>query len=103
MLSMVCGVMQMDNDVLLNHVDVSDIPETYQPVVSLIGLDNFLKLCRYAMGDELYFPMQKSILCSTRNRLILQEYNGYNFEELSRKYNLTVKQIKNILKGSNSP
>jgi len=48
----------MDNDELLKDVDVSDIPETYQPVVSLIGLDNFLKLCRYAMGDELYFPMQ---------------------------------------------
>lgn len=43
----------MDNDVLLKHVDVSDIPETYQPVVDLIGLDNFLKLCRYAMGLSL--------------------------------------------------
>lgn len=95
--------MQMDDNELLKNVHISDISETYHPVISLIGLDNFLKLCQYAMGDELYFPMQKSILCGTRNRLILQEYNGYNFEELSRKYNLTVKQIKNILKGSNSP
>lgn len=95
--------MQMDDNELLKNVHVSDISETYQPVISLIGLDNFLKLCQYAMGDELYFPMQKSILCGTGNRLILQEYNGSNFEELSRKYNLTVKQIKNILKGSNLP
>lgn len=92
----------MDDNELLKNVHVSDIPETYQPVISLIGLDNFLKLCQYAMGDELYFPMHKSVLCSTRNRLILQEYNGYNLGELSKKYNLTVKQIKNILKGSNS-
>lgn len=103
MLSMVCGVMQMDNDELLKHVDVSDIAETYQPVVSLIGLDNFLKLCRYAMGDELYFPMQESVLRNARNRLIIQEYNGHNLAELSRKYNLTAKHISNIVKCSNPP
>lgn len=91
----------MDNDVLLKHVDVSDIPETYQPVVDLIGLDNFLKLCRYAMGDELYFPMQESILRNARNRFIMQEYNGNNLPELSQKYGLTRKCIRNIVKGSN--
>lgn len=101
MLNMVCGVMQMDNDELLNHVDVSDIPETYQPVVSLIGLDNFLKLCRYAVGDELYFPMQDSVLRNTRKRLIIQEYNGCNLSELSHKYDLTPSCIRNIVKGSN--
>lgn len=91
----------MNNDELLKHVDVSDIPETYQPVVSLIGLDNFLKLCRYAVGNELYFPMQESVLRNTRKRLIIQEYNGYNLLELSRKYELTPSRIRNIVKGSN--
>lgn len=91
----------MDNNEILRNVDVSDIPETYQPVVSLIGLDNFLKLCRYAMGDELYFPMQESILRNARNRLIIQEYNGNNLQELSKKYGLTRNHIRNIVKGSN--
>lgn len=91
----------MDNNEILRNVDVSDIPETYQPVVSLIGLDNFLKLCRYAMGDELYFPMQESILRNARNRLIIQEYNGNNLQELSKKYGLTRNYIRNIVKGSN--
>ncbi len=99
---MVCGVMQMDNDELLKHVDVYDVPETYQPVVGLIGLDNFLKLCRYAVGDELYFPMQESVLRNTRKRLIIQEYNGCNLSELSRKYDLTPSRVRNIVKGSNS-
>lgn len=90
--------MQMDSNMFLKNVDVSDIPESYRPIVSLIGLDNFLKMCRYAMGDEIYFPMQESILRNTRNRLILQEYNGYNLAELSRKYSLTAKHISNIIK-----
>lgn len=96
-------MIQMDNNVLLKSVDVSDIPENYQPIVSLIGMDNFLKMCQYAMGDEIYFPMQESILRNARNRLIIQEYNGHNLAELSQKYSLTAKQINNIVKGSNLP
>lgn len=92
----------MDNNELLKDMNVSDVPATYQPVVSLIGLDNFLKLCRYAMGDELYSPTQKNMLRLVRNRLIVQEYNGKNLKELSKKYNLTTKQIGHIVKGSNS-
>lgn len=91
----------MNNDELLKLVDVSDIPETYQPVVSLIGLENFLKMCSYAVGDEIYFPMQESILRNTRKRLIIQEYNGCNLSELSRKYSLTQSRIRKIVKGSN--
>lgn len=88
----------MDNN-LLEFVVETDIPESYQPVVSLIGMENFLKLCRYAMGDELYFPMQESVLRNTRKRLIIQEYTGDNVIELSRKYNLTQTRVRGIIKG----
>lgn len=95
--------MRTDANKLLSQVDISDIPETYQPVVSLIGLDNFLKMCQYAMEDEIYFPMQESILRNARNRLIIQEYNGHNLAELSKKYNLTAKYIRSLVKSSNPP
>lgn len=88
----------MDNN-LLEFVVETDIPESYQPVVSLIGMENFLKLCRYAMGDELYFPMQESVLRNTRKHLITQEYTGDNVIELSRKYNLTQTRVRGIIKG----
>lgn len=50
------------------------------------------------MGDELYFPMQESILRNTRKRLITQEYTGDNVIELSRKYNLTQTRVRGIIK-----
>ncbi len=87
----------MDSNNLLKDVEISDIPEAYHPIVSLIGLDNFLKMCEYSMGDEIYFPMRETIFRKARNRLIIQEYNGYNHAELAKKYNLTSKQIKNIV------
>lgn len=88
-------------EMLLENVQKSDIPENYEHIVSLIGLDNFIKICQYAMGDELYFPTPESILRETRNRLILQEYDGYNMAGLSRKYGITKATVKNIVKGSN--
>ena len=33
-----------------------------------------------------------------RNRRIKKEFNGYNSKELADKYNLTIKQIQNIMK-----
>ena len=83
------------------HTNINDVPEKYKPIIDLIGLDNFIKLCMFANGDELYFPMYDSILRNTRKRLILQEYNGYNMSELSKKYNLSYSQIRTIIKSQN--
>lgn len=92
----------IDYNEIIHLAEEKDIPAAYQPVITLIGLDNFLKLCGYAMGDEIYFPTLEGALKATRNRLVLQEYNGHNARELSKKFNLTRMQINNIVKGSNS-
>ena len=81
------------------YVLPSDIPETYQPIVSMIGVDALIKLCQYSMGNEIYFPMAETILRKTRNRMMIQEYTGYNIKDLSKKYGLTIKQVQNIIKS----
>ena len=83
---------------LRSHVLPSDIPETYQPVVTLIGVDALIELCLYCRGDMIYFPKADTIFKKTRNRMIRQEYDGYNLRELSRRYDLTIRQIKNIVR-----
>lgn len=44
------------------------------------------------------FPKTENIIAPARNRRIKKEWNGYNSKELAEKYNLTTKQIGNILK-----
>lgn len=90
----------MKNKEMFQYLTADDVPDQYQHIVELIGLDAFMKLCEYSCGDEIYFPMPDTILKVTRNRMILKEYNGYNTKELSTKYNLTLHQVKNITKGS---
>ncbi len=83
---------------LIKETTLEDISESYREVVEIIGIDKFIELSAYARGDELYFPKVENIIAPARNRRIKKEWNGYNTKELADKYNLTTKQIGNILK-----
>ena len=83
---------------LIRETTLDDISEDYRPVVDIIGVDKFIELSDYAKGDELYFPKLENIIAPARNRHIKKEWNGYNLKELADTYNLTTKQIGNILK-----
>lgn len=83
---------------LIADTTIDDISENYRPVVEIIGIQKFIELSDYAKGDELYFPKTENIIAPARNRHIKAEWNGYNIKELADKYNLTIKQIGNILK-----
>ena len=83
---------------LIEETTLEDISESYRPVVDIIGIEKFIELSEYAKGDEIYFPKTENIIAPARNRRIKKEWNGYNSKELAEKYNLTTKQIGNILK-----
>lgn len=83
---------------LISETTIDDIGERYRDVVELIGIRNFILLSNYSRGDELYFPKVENVVAPARNRRIKKEYNGYNMKELADRYNLTVKQIGNVLK-----
>ena len=84
---------------LIAETTLEDIAENYRPVVEIIGIEKFIELSDYAKGDELYFPKVENVIAPARNRRIKKEWDGYNSKELAEKYNLTLKQIGNILKG----
>lgn len=83
---------------LINDTRVEDIAERYQEIVRIVGIRKFVELSNYARGDEIYFPKVENIVSPARNRRIKKEFNGSNDKILADKYNLTIKQIWNILK-----
>ena len=83
---------------LIEDTTIEDIGERYREIVDLIGIRKFILLSNYARGDELYFPKVENVVSPARNRRIKREYNGYNSKELADKYNLTIKQIQNVVK-----
>ena len=83
---------------LIDETRMEDIAERYQEIAKIVGVQKFVELSNYARGDEIYFPKVENVVSPARNRRIKKEFNGSNNKEVADKYNLTVKQIGNILK-----
>ncbi len=75
-----------------------DLHPTYQGLVKLIGLENTLKIVKEFGGGEIYFPTIREQSKAARNRKICAEYKIHNGRKLASKYDLSHKQIKNIVK-----
>lgn len=63
-----------------------------------IGADNLLKLAVLVGGSTFYMPQAESILRPLRDQKIKEEYNGYNDAELARKYGVTPRHVREIVR-----
>jgi Mor family transcriptional regulator len=73
-----------------------DIPELYSLIMSEIGIENTIKLAKLLGGQHVYFNKFDTVERPIRNKKIRDEFNGYNFKALAKKYNLTEVTIRNI-------
>ena len=73
-----------------------DIPELYSLLISEIGIENTLKVAKLIGGQHVYFNKFETVERPIRNKNIRDEFNGYNFKALAKKYNLTEVTIRNI-------
>lgn len=82
----------------MNELPVEQFPEPYQTMAREIGVRNTIKLARHFAGMGMYFPKLDDALAVVRNKRIKEEFNGSNYKDLARKYNLTERWIYEILK-----
>lgn len=66
-------------------------------IADAIGIEAFVLLARRCGGSSIYIPKLKSVERPDRNKKIRQEFNGYNFNELAVKYDLTETTIRTIV------
>lgn len=86
---------------LLNEISENDIAylnEECRQLIELVGLDAFKKLVREHNGRSIYIPQRRSIELSLRNKKIIQEFDGGNYKELARKYDVTETWMRKIIK-----
>lgn len=74
--------------------------EMNQTIAAEIGVQNFLKLVKIAGGRALYLPVYDNVIRPLRDRQIKKEYNGYNEQEIARKYGITERRVMQICGGS---
>ena len=74
---------------LLNHLQLDDLKGETHELAETIGMDAFRRLVDvYGGTGRVYIPQADTLLIPIRDRLIREEYNGYNVYELCKKWDL---------------
>lgn len=79
-------------------IEMGDLTEDYQEVARIIGLENAIELSRKMGGEQIHIPMLHRVLGGAKYRLILKEFNGFNFRALAHKYGYTERWIREVVK-----
>ncbi len=85
---------------LLEEVTINDLPEDWQFLAELCGLENVIKIITNFRGDNLYIPV-KTLTINIRNKYIAKHFNGENAKELATKFGITIRAIYKIAKKNN--
>lgn len=83
------------------NITLSDIPEAYQDIASMMGIDNFIEFCFLYGGANIYFPTVKTLKNHFRNDEILELYKGgMSIPEIARQHNISSNYVRYIVKKS---
>ncbi len=64
-----------------------------------VGLEAYKKLVVNYGGMHVYICKSETVLRELRNTEICNEFNGFNYRELAKKYNLSEKTVREIVSG----
>lgn len=81
----------------LDYVQYEDLDENDKELADCIGLENFKNLVRTFGGSSINIKISKNMGLNYRNKQIISEFNGGNYKQLARKYNLSYDSIYRII------
>ena len=82
---------------LLDELTLDDLDEEQRDLAELVGIEAYKRLINTYAGSFLYISKPDTLTVKVRNRKIIEEFNGYNYYSLARKYNLTERYIRKIV------
>ncbi|MCB2225718.1 MAG: hypothetical protein KQH53_03490 [Desulfarculaceae bacterium] len=82
----------------MRQVEAEQLPEVYQEIVGVIGLEPTLQLAQVFAGNSVYFPKLDRALIELRNRMIRAEFDGANTRALARRWGLSSRHVRHILR-----
>ncbi|HIJ95799.1 MAG TPA: hypothetical protein HPP94_08710 [Desulfuromonadales bacterium] len=91
-----------DHAKYLNYLQVDELPEHYQVVISVIGIDATVKLAEAFPGVPLYFKQVHHLLYPAKRAYILAYFSGANQRRLALDTGLTLKTVYKIIKDDHN-
>ena len=84
----------------IKDCSIKVIPDNYKELSELIGIENLLKLADNYGGTMVYIPLRYRITRLERDTRIRKEFNGGNYRELARKYNVCESTIRTVVNSN---
>lgn len=82
----------------MKEIYLDSLSEEMILLLEMVGLATFLDICNHFEGESIYFPKLKTYEINNRNKEIIEEYrNGKSINNLSNKYNISIRQLKRII------
>lgn len=79
-------------------ITIDDLSEPYYTIAQELGIEVAFAIAKLFGGAQIYFPtLEKHCNIKLRDSII-EEFDGYNFRELSQKYGYTERWIREIVK-----
>lgn len=80
----------------MKELVMEDLPEPYLSIAERFGRETALGLMEMFQGSQIYFPKLETVVTDRKKELLLEEFDGYNFKELSQKYGYSERWVRKI-------
>lgn len=91
----------MDKQVLRQAAErhPESILQPYDALMGLEGFDAIYAICENLSGATIYVPSARKIFAECLAKEAAQEFNGYNYDTLAKKYGFSCRHLRRMLSG----
>jgi Uncharacterized conserved protein len=82
---------------LMDNLTLEDLKEEQKVLAEIIGLESYKAIVHHFGGNSIYIHKADTIIKELRDQEIKNKFNGSNFSTLAKEYNLSIRQVRNIL------
>lgn len=86
----------------LKCISIDDLYGEQKELAELVGMETYLRLVHLAGGSNIYIAKADKLLNIHRNKKIKKEFTGNNIMQLSKKYSLSERQVRNIVQSEDA-
>ncbi|AJA42397.1 hypothetical protein AJ85_05730 [Alkalihalobacillus alcalophilus ATCC 27647 = CGMCC 1.3604] len=82
----------------MHKLKVEDLPEVYQNLAQVIGVDGVIKMTQEFGGTYMYIPKVDGLLRVARDQKIAEAHkNGDSIRKLAREFGISDSRVRTIL------
>lgn len=79
-------------------ISIYQLDGEQREIAEVIGLEAYKKLVEHYGGSYIYVTKTETMVRDERNNEIRQKFNGSNYRELAKEYNLTENRVRAIIR-----